>query len=59
MGDDLLVVPMVTKGTSRTVLIPPGNWKADDGSVITGPVQQTFDVPLARLLYFERQYLGE
>ena len=59
MGDDLLVAPMVTKGTSRTVLIPPGTWKADDGSVIAGPVQKTFDVPLARLLYFERQYLGE
>jgi alpha-glucosidase (family GH31 glycosyl hydrolase) len=55
MGDDLLVAPMVTKATARTVLIPPGNWKADDGSVITGPVRQTFDIPLARLLYFERQ----
>ena len=55
MGDDLLVAPMVAKGTSRTVLIPPGIWKADDGSAITGPVQKTFDVPLARLLYFERQ----
>ncbi|NQW46310.1 MAG: hypothetical protein HQ464_00925 [Planctomycetes bacterium] len=29
-GDDLLVTPMVTKGTSRSVLIPPGRWKADD-----------------------------
>jgi alpha-glucosidase len=54
MGDDLLVAPMVTKGTSRTVQIPPGKWKADDGSVIAGPVQKTFDVPLGRLLYFER-----
>jgi len=24
MGDDLLVAPMVTKGTSRTVQIPSG-----------------------------------
>ncbi|MHB8901561.1 MAG: glycoside hydrolase family 31 protein [Thermoguttaceae bacterium] len=55
MGDDLLVAPMVTKGVSRTVLIPPGSWKADDGTLIAGPVQKTFDVPLARLLYFERQ----
>jgi len=55
MGDDLLVAPMVTKGTTRTVLIPKGKWKADDGSVIEGPAEKTIDVPLARLPYFERQ----
>jgi len=54
MGDDLLVAPMVAKGASRTLLIPPGSWKADDGIVVNGPAQKTFDVPLARLLYFER-----
>ena len=46
---------MVTKGTARTVQIPSGKWKADDGTMITGPVQNTFAVPLSRLLYFERQ----
>jgi alpha-glucosidase len=55
MGDDLLVAPMVAKGTTRSVPIPAGKWKADDGSVIVGPVEKTFEVPLARLLYFERQ----
>jgi len=55
MGDDLLVAPMVTKGVSRTVRIPPGSWKADDGKVLVGPMERTFDVPLDRLLYFERQ----
>ena len=55
MGDNLLVAPMVTKGTARTVQIPPGTWKADDGNLITGPIQKTFEVPLGRLLYFERQ----
>ena len=51
----MLVAPMVTKGTARTVQIQPGQWKADDGARITGPIQQTFAVPLGRLLYFERQ----
>ena len=55
MGDDLLVAPMVTKGTSRSVLIPPGRWKADDGEVFNGPAERTFEVPLGRLLHFERQ----
>jgi len=55
MGDNLLVAPMVTKGTTRTVQIPSGQWKADDNTLITGPVKKTFTVPLNRLLYFERQ----
>ena len=54
LGDDLLVAPMVTKGTSRKVLIPKGTWKADDGSIIEGPAEKTLDVPLARLPYFQR-----
>jgi len=54
MGDDLLVAPMVAKAASRTLFIPPGSWRADDGTVVKGPDQKTFDVPLARLLYFER-----
>jgi alpha-glucosidase (family GH31 glycosyl hydrolase) len=55
MGDNLLVAPMGTKDTARTVQIPSGQWKADDGILIAGPVQQTFAVPLGRLLSFERQ----
>ena len=55
LGDDLLVAPMVTQGTSRKVLIPKGTWKADDGSVIQGPAEKALDVPLVRLPYFERQ----
>jgi hypothetical protein len=49
------VAPLVTKGAARAVQIPPGQWKADDGTLITGPIQEIFAVPLGRLLYFERQ----
>jgi alpha-glucosidase len=55
MGDDLLVAPMVKKGTTRTVLIPKGAWKADDGNVAQGPCKLKLSVPLDRLPYFERQ----
>ena len=55
MGEDLLVAPVVEKGaTSRKVVIPPGTWKADDGTVFTGPTSVTIAAPLARLPHFTR-----
>ena len=56
MGDDLLVAPVVEKGsTSRKVILPPGNWKADDGRIFNGPATVDVPAPLSRLPYFERQ----
>ncbi len=56
MGTELLVAPQMDKGaTTRTVIIPPGTWKADDGSVVTGPKTITVSTPLARLPHFVRQ----
>ena len=55
MGDDLLVAPMVAKGTTRTALIPQGRWKSDDGTVVEGPARIALEVPLGRLPFFERQ----
>lgn len=56
MGNDLLVAPVVVKGAvSRTVMIPPGKWRADDGKVYVGPQSVEISVPLSRLPYFERQ----
>ena len=55
MGDDLLVAPVVEKGaTSRKVILPPGNWKADDGRIYNGPATIDIPAPLSRLPYFER-----
>lgn len=53
-GHGLLVAPLVEKGkTSRTVQIPPGTWRADDGKLIKRPTRINVDVPLNRLPYFE------
>ncbi len=55
MGDDLLVAPVVEEGaTARTVVVPPGTWRADDGTVVTGPVTVTVAAPLSRLPHFMR-----
>lgn len=55
VGDEVLVAPVVVKGArERTVVIPPGTWRADDGCVYKGPTEATIDAPLARLPWFRR-----
>lgn len=55
IGDDLLVAPVLTKGArSRTVVLPPGRWRADDGSLLDGPAKIEVTAPLSRLPYFRR-----
>lgn len=56
MGDDLLVAPQLEKGAAtRSVVLPPGTWLADDGSTIEGPRTLTVQTPLSRLPHFVRQ----
>ena len=54
MGDDMLVVPMVSPGTRREAVIPPGTWRSDDGTTVKGPCEITVETPLDRLPYFTR-----
>ena len=55
MGTDLLVAPQMEKNaTMRDVVIPPGTWKADDGTTVVGPKTITVKTPLARLPHFVR-----
>lgn len=53
LGNDMIVAPVVEKGArSRTVILPAGKWKADDGQVYSGGQTLEIDVPLDRLPYF-------
>ena len=53
MGEDLLVAPVLEKGAkSRRVVVPPGNWRGDDGSRVAGPATVEVPVTLERLPYF-------
>ncbi len=55
LGDDILVAPVVEKETyQRTVLIPEGTWKADDGAIVNGPSEIEVDAPIERLPWFRR-----
>jgi len=56
LGDRILVAPVVQKGQSRrTVILPPGKWKSDQGEVYDGGRQVTVEAPIGRLPYFEKQ----
>ena len=57
LGDRYLVAPMVSPGTRREVLLPPGSWRDDRGEVFKvskKPRRIATDVPLDRLPYYER-----
>lgn len=54
LGNKYLVAPMITKGTQRTVVLPKGVWKDDQGEKIRGPRKMTIEVPLNRLPYYEK-----
>jgi alpha-glucosidase len=53
LGESILVAPMLASGSSRTVILPSGNWKADDGQIYEGG-EHNIDVPIDRLPYFEK-----
>jgi alpha-glucosidase len=53
LGDAILVAPVVEKGsTERTVHFPPGSWKGDDGTMVTGPAKRVVKAPLTRLPWY-------
>jgi alpha-glucosidase (family GH31 glycosyl hydrolase) len=55
IGDELMVAPVIAKGqTRRSVVLPPGDWIADDGAWWTGPARVEVDAPLSRLPRFRR-----
>jgi alpha-glucosidase len=55
LGDDIIVAPVVKKGArSRKVVLPAGEWKAENGIRYADGQTIQIDVPLERLPYFTR-----
>ena len=54
VGEELLVAPILAKGqTARDVYLPNGNWKAQNGSVYTGPVTlKNYPAPIQDIPFF-------
>jgi alpha-glucosidase (family GH31 glycosyl hydrolase) len=55
LGPGILVAPVVEKGArKRRLVVPPGRWKGDDGTVVLGPTTVEIDAPLDRLPWYRR-----
>ena len=55
LGNDIIVAPVTEKGaTSRKVVLPKGNWIAEDGKKYKGGNIIEISVPLERLPYFRK-----
>lgn len=55
LGGDLIVAPVLSQSDSRTVRLPPGNWRDDLGQIHAGPVTLKLkNVPIDRLPYYEK-----
>jgi alpha-glucosidase len=55
LGDNVLIAPFQEEGHgNRTILIPEGVWKNQEGRMIKGPVSIEIEVPIDVLPIFER-----
>jgi alpha-glucosidase len=55
LGPDILVAPVVERGTRRRrLVVPPGRWRGDDGTVLLGPASVEVAAPLDRLPWYRR-----
>ena len=53
-GSDILVCPVVTKGTfEKEIVFPEGKWQDSDGNVFTEG-RHVVKTPLEKLVYFRR-----
>ena len=54
LGDRYLVAPVMDAGFSRSVKLPAGKWRDEQGKVYKGGRSYVLEVPLDRLPYFEK-----
>jgi alpha-glucosidase (family GH31 glycosyl hydrolase) len=55
LGDTILAAPVLEQGaTTRPISFPPGTWRGDDGSLVTGPCRREVTAPLARLPWYRK-----
>jgi alpha-glucosidase len=58
LGERYMVAPVVTRENTRTIKLPEGRWRDDTGKTYKGGQTITINVPLNRLVYFEKLVPG-
>jgi alpha-glucosidase (family GH31 glycosyl hydrolase) len=53
LGSKYLVAPMITNGNTKTIYLPRGTWKSDQGKIFKGPAKIEIEVAPDRLPVFE------
>lgn len=54
LGSKYMVAPVVTSENKRTIKLPKGKWRDDLGKTHKGGKEIVMDIPLDRLVYFEK-----
>ena len=55
LGTDILVCPVITKGTlKKAITFPTGVWRDEDGNSYNGNSVVELDTPVEKLLWFRR-----
>jgi alpha-glucosidase len=54
LGEKFLVAPVLNSENQRTVILPKGKWRDEQGKVYTGGKKITVDAAMNRLPYFEK-----
>jgi alpha-glucosidase len=54
LGPRIMAAPVVTAGDERTVRLPRGRWRDDQGKTHRGGRTITIDAPMGRIPYYER-----
>jgi alpha-glucosidase (family GH31 glycosyl hydrolase) len=53
LGSKYLVAPVLTKDRQKSIYLPKGKWRSDEGKISRGPVTISQEVPLSRLPVYE------
>jgi alpha-glucosidase len=53
LGSKYLVAPMVENGHTKTVYLPKGTWRSDQGKTLKGPAKIETEIAVDRLPVFE------
>ena len=55
LGNDILICPVITKGTTeKEITFPYGKWQDENGNIYEGRSKQILKTPLSKLLWFRR-----